>query len=93
MGPEAEIERPICKEAIRDGWLTYKVRFLDANGAPDRMFGKRRRAVIIEFKAPGERPTLQQLKRHRELRESFGFEVHWCDSIDDARRILQLPGE
>lgn len=90
MGPEARIERTICDEAKADGWVVRKLRFLDANGAPDRLFGKARRTVVIEFKAPGEEPTRQQLKRHAELRDEFGWEVYWCDDFDEPRRILQL---
>jgi hypothetical protein len=46
--------------------------------------------VLIEFKAPGEEPTRQQSKRHRELVDDFGFEVYWADNLDDARLILDL---
>lgn len=92
MGPEAETERKLRAEAKADGWLVYKVRWLDTNGAPDRLFGKKRRGVFIEVKAPGEEPTRQQLKRHRELRECFGYEVHWIDNIEDGRRILGIRG-
>lgn len=46
--------------------------------------------MLIEFKAPGEEPTIQQLKRHAELRDAFGFEVYWCDDYDEPRRILKL---
>lgn len=89
-GPEATIERAIYKEAKADGWTVYKLKFLDTNGAPDRLFGKGGRAVLIEFKAPGEEPTRQQAKRHRELRDDFGFEVHWVDNLTDARNVLCL---
>lgn len=90
MGPEAKIEQAICDEAKDDGWTVRKLAFIGTRGAPDRIFGKKRRAVLIEFKAPGEEPSIQQLKRHAELRDDFGFEVHWCDNADDARRILNL---
>lgn len=90
MGPEAKIERTICDEAEAAGWKAWKLTFPAVNGAPDRIFGRERRAVLIEFKAPGEEPTRQQLKRHKELRDYFGFEVYWCDSMADARRILNL---
>lgn len=90
MGPEAVIERAIRKEAIAQGWLVRKLAFLDCRGAPDRIFGKGGRAVLIEFKAPGKVPDAQQLRRHRELREVFGLEVHVCDSPEAARELLRL---
>lgn len=89
-GPEAEIERTVCKEAERAGWLVRKLRFVGTNGAPDRIFGKGRRCVVIEFKAPGESPTRQQAKRHVELREDFGWDVYWTDNANQARRMLGL---
>lgn len=90
MGPEAEIELPICDEAKADGWLVRKLAFIGTRGAPDRAFGKKRRTIIIEFKAPGEAPTKQQLRRHAELRDEFGWEVYWVDNAPEARRILGL---
>lgn len=90
MGPEASIERAICREAIEAGWLVRKLAFLGTRGATDRLFGRDGRAVFVEFKAPGELPSRQQAKRHRELRDVFGFEVYWCDSLSSARRVLDL---
>lgn len=92
MGPEALIERTIRAEAKEAGWIVYKVQFPDTNGAPDRLFGKDRRGVFIEFKRGNKEPTRQQYKRHKELRELCGFEVYWVDNEQDARRILNLKG-
>jgi hypothetical protein len=88
--PEERIEKATCKEAIRAGWRTFKLSFIGTRGAPDRIFGRGGRTVLIEFKAPGEEPTRQQSKRHRELVDDFGFEVYWADNLDDARLILDL---
>jgi len=90
VGPEAIIETTICEEARAAGWKAWKLTFLGVRGAPDRAFGKAGRAIIMEFKRRGEWPTKQQSKRHRELREYFGFEVYWVDNAQDARRILNL---
>ena len=90
MGPEATIERPAVKLAKDQGWKVRKLSFIGTRGAPDRLFGRAGRAVLIEFKAPGEEPTIQQSRRHAELREAFGFEVHVCDSVDRAKEILDL---
>ena len=91
-GPEAEIERALRKEAIAAGWKVRKLAFLDANGAPDRAFGKDGRTILIEVKAPGEKPTRQQYRRHEELRDFYGWEVRWIDNLRDGRRILKLRG-
>lgn len=78
------------KRAKTQGWRVYKVQFLGVRGAPDRLFGKKKRPVMIEFKAVGEEPTAQQLIRHQELRENFGIEVYWTDNYADACRILEI---
>lgn len=93
MGPEAQIERTIRKEAIREGWLVRKVTFPGTRGAPDRLFGKDRRCLLIEFKRMHGAGTIQQIRRWRELRETFGLEVHLCDSVELGRKILGLKGE
>ena len=90
-GPEATIERTIRKEAKAAGWVVRKVAFLDARGAPDKIFGKGGRGVWIEFKRLDGEAAEQQLRRHAELRNSFGWEVHICDSLTLARHILKLP--
>ena len=93
MRPEEYVETTICKEAKRAGWRTFKLSFLGVRGAPDRLFGKGGRAILIEFKAPGEEPTRQQSRRQEELAEVFGLEVYWVDNLDDAREILDLKQE
>ena len=90
MRPEEYVEKTICKEAMRAGWRTYKLSFPGTRGAPDRIFGRNRRTVLIEFKRPRGEPTLQQMKRRSELIEDFGFEVYWADNLHDARQILDL---
>lgn len=67
--------------------------FIGVRGAPDRLFGRGGRAILIEFKAPGEEPTPQQARRQSELAEHFGLEVYWADNLNDAREILDLATE
>lgn len=90
IGPEARVERTVCREAEDDGWLVRKVSFPGVNGAPDRVFGKDGRALFIEFKRAGRLPTKQQYRRHAELRVVFGFTVYHCDSIEMGRHLLAL---
>jgi len=90
VGPEAEVERTVCREAAADGWRVYKLQFLNKRGAPDRMFGKAGRVVLIEFKAPGQTPNEQQKRRHAELRTDCGLEVHICRTVEHGREVLGL---
>ena len=73
--------------------MARKVTFLGVRGAPDRWFGEigRFNHVIIEFKKPGERPTPQQFKRHKELRDNFGLNVKWTDSYAGGCALLGIP--
>lgn len=95
-GPEATIERQIVDEAEADGWIVFKLAFLGVKGAPDRIFGKSGRCVVIEFKRPasGKRKAGEESKsqrnRRKELAVSFGWELHVCNTLKDAREILHL---
>lgn len=88
---ERDEEGELVADAIAAGWRSYKLAFLDVNGAPDRLFGHKitKRRVLLEVKKNGEEPTRQQLIRHEELRE-IGFEVHWVDNVADGRRVLAI---
>lgn len=81
------------KQAVRHGYRVYKLMFIGVRGAPDRLFGRNGYAVLIEFKKPNDVPSLQQLRRHDELRRSFGFRVEWTDDYGEACKILDIPEE
>lgn len=78
-----DIEQPFLKQVTKWGWLCEKVVSLSRNGWPDRFLARKGRIVLCEFKRPGEKPTPQQDKRHRELR-AFGIEVVWFDNLAKA---------
>lgn len=84
---------PVVRRAERAGYYVRKVSWVGRNGAPDRLFARKDRGqVYIEFKAPGEVPRRLQREEHKAMREA-GIEVHVCDSVSDALRILWLlPG-
>lgn len=92
--PEASIERPLVAEAEAEGWLSYKVTFLNRKGAPDRIFGKDGRTVVMEFKEPGPGGSLSksQERCHVELRRWFGWETHVVKSMERGRMLLGLKG-
>lgn len=84
---ESEVERPSKEYAKKRGWIAYKLMLCDVNGVPDGLFIRRGRVIFIEFKAPGEFPTPQQAKRHKEIRKQ-GIPVFVVDDFELAKTIL-----
>jgi hypothetical protein len=85
---EIAIERPACDFAKSRGWFEAKIASSNRNGMPDRIFHRRGYTMYVEFKAPGEGPTVQQEKRHREIR-SYGIPVHVCDDLEEAYELFR----
>lgn len=88
MTREADIERAACHYAEARGWFQIKIMRASKNGFPDRFYARGGRVVLVEYKAPGEKPGAQQLRRHAELRAA-GVEVHVIDNLEDARALLR----
>ena len=88
MTREIEIERPSKDFAKHRGWFVCKLMKCDINGMPDDLFIRNGQVMFIEFKAPGEQPTPQQVRRHKQIRQ-HGIPVHVCDSLEDARELLR----
>lgn len=90
---ESQIELPVVKRAEAAGYYVRKVAWIGRRSAPDRLFAREDRGqVYIEFKRPGEDATLAQKLEHTRMRKA-GMEVHVCDSIDAAMRLLWLRRE
>lgn len=90
MADELSIELPVVRRAERAGFFVRKVNWQGRRNAPDRVFSRRDRGTVwIEFKAPNEPARFGQVEEHKEMREA-GMEVHVCDNIDDALRILGI---
>lgn len=87
---ESQIELPVVARAEAAGYFVRKVAWLGRRAAPDRVFARRDRGTVyIEFKKPGETATLAQSLEHKRMRDA-GMEVHVCDNVNDAMRILWL---
>ena len=86
---ESKVETDLVDAAAKEGWSSFKLSKSETRGRPDRWF-YRNPAIVkpIEIKAPGERPTRQQLKRIEELRAN-GFDADWCDNVEDGLAILR----
>lgn len=79
MTPEGKIEAYLKKRVLETGGRIRKLSWPGHRGAPDRMIwwpdeGHGLTLVFVEVKAPGKKPTKQQLREHKKL-ENDGFEV------------------
>ena len=61
---ESAVERKAVADAKAAGWLETKVH---KRGWPDRLFFRKRVYIWVEFKAPGETPRENQLRRLERL--------------------------
>lgn len=90
---ERGIENPVVFRAERAGYFCRKLSWVGRRSAPDHLFAREDRGTVyIEFKDEGEVPTRLQLREHERMRAA-GMEVHVCDNIVDALRILWLTDE
>lgn len=85
---ESELEKDAIDFAKKHGWLAMKFVSPGKRGVPDRLFIRGGRVVFIEFKRRGEKPSVQQEHRIKELRD-HGANVYVCDSLEYAHLILR----
>ena len=87
---EKETERKLVRAVKRMGGICPKFVSPGMDGMPDRMIllpgGK---IGFVEVKAPGRKPRILQVRRHRQLR-NLGFPVF---VLDDPEQILDIIGE
>lgn len=86
-GPEARVERDAVRWAKGEGWAVFKLSFPGMRGAPDRVFIRRGRVVLGEFKAVRGRASALQDEVHDRLRAA-GAEVHEFRSVEEVKRAL-----
>ena len=85
---EHQIESYLVDLAQRKGGLCYKWQST-RRGVPDRLlFIPGGKVVLVEVKAPGEKPTTQQLYVHGLLREK-GQDVRVVDSRESVERLIE----
>ncbi|MCR5811587.1 MAG: VRR-NUC domain-containing protein [Lachnospiraceae bacterium] len=87
---EKETERKLVRAVKRVGGICPKFVSPGMDGMPDRMIllpgGK---IGFVEAKAPGRKPRILQVRRHRQLR-NLGFPVF---ILDDPEQIPSILGE
>lgn len=87
---EAAIENPTVARAEAAGFFCRKVSWIGRRNAPDRVFARSDRGEVwIEFKDEGEEATKVQAREHDRMRAA-GMEVHVCDNMQVALRILGI---
>lgn len=84
---ESAIERAVCEKAKANGWLVFKWASPGVRGVPDRIFFRAGRLLLVEFKAPGKKPTKLQQHTHRLMREA-GFEVAIVDDREQGYALI-----
>ena len=83
-----DVEGPAIKYAHARGWWHIKVTSPTRNALPDDLFVRNGDYLWIEFKAEGKEPTVQQAKRHDDMRKK-GMDVRWTDNPDVAKGWLK----
>ena len=87
---EKETEQKLVRAVKRVGGICPKFVSPGMDGMPDRMIllpgGK---IGFVEVKAPGRKPRILQVRRHRQLR-NLGFPVF---SLEDPEQIPSILGE
>ena len=74
----------LCKE---QGLLQYKFTSPARRSVPDRLLIHNGKAVFIEFKATGAKPTVKQQAEHKKLTDA-GCEVFIIDSKEGVDNLL-----
>lgn len=78
---ESEIEKKVCEYAKNRGWKAIKFRSFNNKSLPDRIFFKKGKCFLIEFKVEGKLPTKLQQKTLCEFRDN-GFAADVIDSVE-----------
>ena len=85
---EKIIEQELVRAVRARGGICPKLASPGTAGMPDRLvLLPGGRAAFVEVKAPGQKPRLLQIARHRLLR-SLGFRVYVIDSTEQIGGIL-----
>lgn len=84
---EAKIEKKCCEYAQGRGWWVSKYTAPGKKAVPDRLFIRNGVVLFVEFKRPGETPTVQQSNRHSQMRKA-GANVIWVDNFADFKNYI-----
>jgi hypothetical protein len=90
MPLESSITKSIVASAKSRGWWTFKIAGgpMQTAGIPDLLAVKSGRAVFLEVKQPGKKPSPLQEQRIHEIRTIGGARAEVVTSRAEAERIL-----
>lgn len=90
MPRESTITAAIKRTAEGLGWWVMKIHGgpMQLSGVPDLLCLRNGRAVFLEVKQPGKKPTALQVRRMEEIRKKGGSHCAVVTSVDDARMNL-----
>jgi hypothetical protein len=78
---ERDIEKKVTAIAKANGWLAYKFVSPSCRGVPDRIYFKDGETLLVEFKAPGKKPTPLQASIIKKIKAQ-GIRVEVIDNIE-----------
>jgi hypothetical protein len=92
---ETTITKSIVKSAKANGWWTFKIAggAFQRAGVPDLLCVKGGRAVFLEVKQPGKKPTPLQQHVMQEIREQGGAVAEVVTSKEQAQKVLDAVWE
>jgi hypothetical protein len=95
MPLETTITKSIVKSAKANGWWTFKIAggAFQRAGVPDLLCIKGGRAVFLEVKQPGKKPTPLQQHVMQEIREQGGAVAEVVTSKEQAQKVLDAVWE
>tara|TARA_R100001443_G_scaffold108702_2_gene119505 strand:- start:8286 stop:8546 length:261 start_codon:yes stop_codon:yes gene_type:complete len=84
---ESHVERTVNAYARERGWLAFKWVSPSQRGVPDMIYFRNSECVMIEFKAPGQKPSDYQNVIHKRLKE-HGFHVFVVDNVEQGKLLF-----
>ena len=88
MKAEATLESKACAYATKKGFHVRKFTSTSRAGVPDRIFfSPTGKTGLIEFKAPGQKPTPLQMYEIGELQKR-SIPVIWTSNLNTAKTFI-----
>jgi hypothetical protein len=86
---EASIEAYGGRQVTKRGGVPYKFKSPGRNGVPDRMNALPGEIIFIEYKAPGKKPTRNQVKELNRLIK-LGLIAYYADTKAAVNLIMWM---